>query len=90
MHRLSAYLAKEKGDDKFKNAAIAAGNWIRNANKRADGWCSTPYMAMTASARARALSTRELLSPRSENRQLIGASGTTLASTSRAWLLFTL
>jgi hypothetical protein len=37
MHRLSAYLAKEKGDDEFKNAAIAAGNWIRNANKRADG-----------------------------------------------------
>jgi hypothetical protein len=34
---LSAYLAQEKGDAKFKDAAISAGNWIRTANKRADG-----------------------------------------------------
>lgn len=33
---LSAYLAQAKGDSKYTNAAIAASNWIRNANTNAN------------------------------------------------------
>jgi hypothetical protein len=35
--RLSAYLAQVSGSATYRNAATAAGNWIKNANKNANG-----------------------------------------------------
>ncbi|KAI0750296.1 glycoside hydrolase family 76 protein [Daedaleopsis nitida] len=36
-HSLSAYLAQQSGSATYQNAATAAGNWIKNANKNAAG-----------------------------------------------------
>jgi hypothetical protein len=34
---LSAYLAQTTGNDTYTQAATAAGNWIKNANKNSAG-----------------------------------------------------